>query len=149
MNGNIGLVRAINTGFDLEELKTLCYEMSKDFDDLPGDGSMAKARELVEWSEREGLLVKLVMTCAAQRPNMFWDDALANLSPVEVQQTLPKLSGSTSKKLQGWQIAQLTATTNRLKAEFSRFRIVTTVVLVAVAANMALTSYLVLLSIFK
>ena len=50
------LRRLITERFDLEELRTLCFDLGVDFDSLPGEGKAAKARELVAlFARRDGL----------------------------------------------------------------------------------------------
>lgn len=45
--------------FDLEELRTLCFALSVEFDDLRGEGRAAKARELVRLFQRSNRLEQL------------------------------------------------------------------------------------------
>ncbi|MGQ9733337.1 MAG: hypothetical protein ACUVX8_18930 [Candidatus Zipacnadales bacterium] len=56
--------------FDLEELRTLCSDLGVDFDDLRGEGKQAKARELVGWLDRRGLLDRLVEYIKQSRPDI-------------------------------------------------------------------------------
>lgn len=53
--------------FNIEELKTLCFYMDISFDDLPGDGRSAKARELIAYSQRHNRLSELVEKIKEQR----------------------------------------------------------------------------------
>jgi hypothetical protein len=48
------LLAALTSSFDLEELRTLCFELDINFDDLRGEGRAAKARELVLFAHRHG-----------------------------------------------------------------------------------------------
>jgi len=41
------LHRLLVRHFDLEELRTLAFDLGVDFDDLRGEGKSAKARELI------------------------------------------------------------------------------------------------------
>ena len=54
----------LNSSFDEEELRTLCFGLGVDYDSLPGEGKRAKARELVGYlgrrNERNGLDKALV-----------------------------------------------------------------------------------------
>jgi hypothetical protein len=61
--------------FDLEELRTLCFDLKVDYDLLRGEGKAAKARELVLLMEREERLAELVKQCARRRPNVTWEAA--------------------------------------------------------------------------
>ena len=142
MNGNIKLVKAIQTAFDMEELKTLCFQVGVDYDDLTGEGNRAKARELVEWCERHGKTEMLTLACFSERPNLFWGDAIADVSPAVVQHMLPKMSERSTGRLMGWQMAQLTARINHADVDRARIKAL-------MAANLALTGYQVLSTIFK
>lgn len=42
--------------FDLEELRTLCFDLGVEYDDLRGEGRSAKSRELVRLMQRRGQL---------------------------------------------------------------------------------------------
>ena len=61
------LRRRLTTEFDLEELRTLCFDMGIDFDDLRGEGKDAKARELVMYCQRHELLGQLRATIRRER----------------------------------------------------------------------------------
>jgi len=54
------------------ELSTLCFDMSIDYESLPGDGKEAKTRELIGFCERSGRLEELVEECKMLRPNVQW-----------------------------------------------------------------------------
>jgi hypothetical protein len=41
------LRHALTTRFDAGELRTLCFDLDMDYDDLPGEGKASRARELV------------------------------------------------------------------------------------------------------
>jgi hypothetical protein len=56
--------------FDLEELRTLCFDLEVDFDGLRGEGLRAKARELVAYFQRRGKLPRLVAEIRRQRPDI-------------------------------------------------------------------------------
>jgi len=58
--------------FSAGELRTLCFDMGVDYDDLPGEGKADKARELVGFCERHDELVKLVETGKRLRPDVAW-----------------------------------------------------------------------------
>jgi hypothetical protein len=60
--------QALDCCFNLEELRTLCFELGLDYDDLPAEGKEAKARELVVHHERHGTLHRLVKLIRARRP---------------------------------------------------------------------------------
>jgi hypothetical protein len=54
--------------FDEEELRTLCFDLEVDYDDLRGEGRAGKARELVVYFERRGRISELVAYCRRVRP---------------------------------------------------------------------------------
>lgn len=58
--------------FSLDEIETLCADLSIDFEDLGGEGKRGKARELIDYLDRRGRLNELVNLCEAQRPNVSW-----------------------------------------------------------------------------
>jgi hypothetical protein len=58
--------------FSLEELRTLCFTLNVDFDDLPGEGKEAKARELVTYLERRGRITDLIAKVKHERPHVPW-----------------------------------------------------------------------------
>jgi hypothetical protein len=42
------LYQSLLDGFSLDDLRTLCFHLQIEYDDLPGEGRAAKARELVK-----------------------------------------------------------------------------------------------------
>lgn len=54
-----------------EELRTICFDLGIDPDDLPGESKGAKARELIAYLTRRGALDRLTQWLAANRPDMF------------------------------------------------------------------------------
>jgi DNA-binding NtrC family response regulator len=56
--------------FNLEEIRTLCFLLEIDFDNLPGDGKAAKARELVLYCRRHRTLGKLRDAIRRERNRM-------------------------------------------------------------------------------
>ncbi|MGD9099713.1 MAG: hypothetical protein PVF45_04480 [Anaerolineae bacterium] len=66
------LRQSLTTHFDVEELRTLCYDLGVDYDDLRGEGRTNKARDLVTYMERRGRLSELIETCSRRRPHVSW-----------------------------------------------------------------------------
>jgi formylglycine-generating enzyme required for sulfatase activity len=65
--------------FDLEDLRTLCFLLEVSYDSLRGEGQAAKARELIAYAQRRGLLLALVEEGKVLRPDVVWpDDARSN-----------------------------------------------------------------------
>jgi hypothetical protein len=60
------LIRHFNEG----ELRTLCFDLRIDYDDLPGRGKKDKARELVTYLDRRGRISELLEVIEQQRPNL-------------------------------------------------------------------------------
>ena len=56
--------------FDVEELRTLCFDRGMEYDDLGGEGRADKARELVAYSDRHGRIPELVDKISKQRPEI-------------------------------------------------------------------------------
>jgi len=62
--------------FNEGELRDLCFDLRVDYENLSGAGKGDKARELVAFFERRGLVSVLIGRCEQLRPNVFWWDAL-------------------------------------------------------------------------
>jgi len=65
------LWQALDKGYSLAELQDLCFELDIDYEDLPGEGQSAKARELVSYCKRRGLLPALVERVIRDRPHLL------------------------------------------------------------------------------
>ena len=50
----IELRRFLSSSFNLEEIKTLCFDLGMDFDDLPGDSKTTKVVSLLQKLHKEG-----------------------------------------------------------------------------------------------
>nr|HMT21651.1 hypothetical protein [Promineifilum sp.] len=69
---NLGqLRRALDDGYNDSELRDLCFELGIDYEDLPGDGQGAKARELVLFAKRHSQLAQLVEHVMRNRPHLL------------------------------------------------------------------------------
>lgn len=66
------LHKGLTTSYSFEELKTVCFSINVDFDDLPGGTKEAKARELLSYLDRRGKLQTLIDYCLKERPNFKW-----------------------------------------------------------------------------
>ena len=60
--------------FDLEELRTLCFELGIPYDELGGEGLRGKGRELLLYAERHGWLPQLLTALRRERPTVDWPD---------------------------------------------------------------------------
>ncbi len=76
------LHRLLVDHFDLDELRTLCFHLSVDFDTLCGEEKSAKARELITVMLRENRLAELAGKVQALRSNVDWPN-VETLSPEE------------------------------------------------------------------
>jgi hypothetical protein len=60
---------ALDRFFSEDDLKTLCFELGVDFDNLSSDNKSGKARELIQWCERSERLPDLLAAIVRLRPN--------------------------------------------------------------------------------
>jgi hypothetical protein len=67
----VRLRQILATYFSEGELRDLCFELGINYDALAGQGTGAKARELVEYCERRGDTARLEQECRKERPNAF------------------------------------------------------------------------------
>lgn len=73
-NGEVNLMRlreALDDGYNDSELRDLCFELGIDYEDLPGDGQSAKARELVLYARRRNLMAQLVALVMRDQPHLL------------------------------------------------------------------------------
>jgi tetratricopeptide (TPR) repeat protein len=74
MQEHLVLLRQILTDrFDEEELRTLCFDLGVDYDNLPGRGKAAKARELAAYFERRKQIPECVEVGKQLRPDILWE----------------------------------------------------------------------------
>lgn len=59
--------------FDEGELQNLTFDLSVDYENLPGKTKGDKARELIAFLERRGRVSELVQACRQLRPNAPWE----------------------------------------------------------------------------
>ena len=64
------LRQAISNHFRRGEIRTLCFDLRIEYDDLPGETKDDMARELVAYCERRGQLEELVEQVKKARPNI-------------------------------------------------------------------------------
>ncbi len=65
----VQLYQDLSARFSLEEVRSICFALGVDYDDLPGEGKAAKARELVAYLERRGRTAELAAEMARLRPS--------------------------------------------------------------------------------
>lgn len=64
------LLQVLDKSFNEEELKSLSFILAIDYDNLPAQGKVNKARELVKYLDRQGDLSKLVETIKQLRSDI-------------------------------------------------------------------------------
>ncbi|GJM42534.1 MAG: hypothetical protein DHS20C20_28160 [Ardenticatenaceae bacterium] len=74
------LHKTIVAHFSLDEIRTLCLDLSLDFDELPPGGKSAKARGLVEMCQRQRRLVPLAEAVLEFRPNLPTNQFLRDIA---------------------------------------------------------------------
>jgi hypothetical protein len=66
------LRQTINRLFNEQDLRTLCFDVGVDYDDIGGETKESKVRELILHQYRRGLLRNLIMKCAEHREDVRW-----------------------------------------------------------------------------
>lgn len=106
------LHRTLSQRFSKGELRTLCFDLGVDYDDLPNEGKTNKARELIAHLERHNRILALIKAAGALRPDIDWncmpkpDD---KPPPAEKMPTL-RVGGERTRVLFVWIASGLTAT---------------------------------------
>jgi hypothetical protein len=63
--------------FSLDELKTLCFDVDIEYDNIPGEQTRdAFSRELILYAKRKGLILKLIVLAVTMRPKVDWSNIL-------------------------------------------------------------------------
>ncbi|WP_420641808.1 hypothetical protein [Candidatus Leptofilum sp.] len=65
------ILQSLTTYFSEDDLRTLCFLIKVNFDELPGNDTRSKARELCLYCERRGKTAELINEMKNERPNMF------------------------------------------------------------------------------
>lgn len=94
------LVQFFNDG----ELRDLCFDLGIDYDNLPGSGKSDKARELVAYAQRRGIMANLLAACRQQRPHAPWSGTPT--SDTTATATQPKSQPEPQSSDRGTQQAQ-------------------------------------------
>jgi hypothetical protein len=69
----VRLRQILDKSFNRDELRTLSFDLSVDYDNLPGEGKVSKARELISYLERRDRISELVRIGKKRRPNISWE----------------------------------------------------------------------------
>ena len=68
------LRQLLSKRFSDGELRTLCFDLGVEYEDLPGAGKADKARELVDYMDRYERLPDLIRLGRQARPDVPWPD---------------------------------------------------------------------------
>ncbi|MCB9444898.1 MAG: SUMF1/EgtB/PvdO family nonheme iron enzyme, partial [Ardenticatenaceae bacterium] len=70
----------ITDTFDKEEIRSLCFELGIEYDDLRGETLSTRIESLIARMNREGRLDDLLNFCAYKRPKIEWPDLSESVS---------------------------------------------------------------------
>ncbi len=76
----MSLREKIRDHFDVSEIKTLCFDLDIDFEELPPGSKSDTVRGLIEYVERHDRLVALVTYLRTARPDIDWPDTARPLT---------------------------------------------------------------------
>lgn len=86
----LALVRKfIENRFSEGELRTLCFDLGLDYDNLPAEGKANAARELVDYCRRHTRLPELLAKLRQERPKAFDEAGLAVLLDADAAASFP------------------------------------------------------------
>ena len=94
---SIELMRILNNAYTLDEIRTLCFELDIDFDNLSGDTKEAKARELILWGKRNNSLQLIQDTIKSGRPDIEFH---VEYDPNKAHQLQESIMASASQPVQ-------------------------------------------------
>src|SRR5512146_1140709 len=72
----IKLRQVLSTRVSEEELRSLCFDLEVDYENLGGEGKAAHARNLISLFVRRERLDELVAGCHEALPDLPWEDLL-------------------------------------------------------------------------
>jgi hypothetical protein len=75
------LQEKLENHFNENELRSLCFDLGVDYENLGGEGKVGKARELIGHQERRGDIDGLIDRCRELRPKISWEDTFG-ISPI-------------------------------------------------------------------
>src|SRR5436853_284398 len=76
------LFEILTVYFNESELRTLCFDLNIDYEDILGVTKTDKAREIILYCERHDLIDQVIAVGKIQRPNASWDN-------IEIHNSLP------------------------------------------------------------
>jgi uncharacterized protein (TIGR00725 family) len=83
LNSKLALLKVLTDRFSLEELRTLCFALGIDYDELPGDGKSGKGIGLILYLERRKEIAQLVEIGKQLRPDISWPSAIEAIGTSE------------------------------------------------------------------
>lgn len=86
------LRKAIEAGFDDNELQTLCFDLEIKYESLSGDNFSGKVRELIEYFERKKRLPELIAYCKEKLERVPWDEIEAAAAAAEREEAAAAVS---------------------------------------------------------
>jgi hypothetical protein len=75
------LLQEFKKHFNEDELRSLCFDLGVDYEDLQAQGKAGKARELILYQEQRGDSDRLIDRCRELRPTISWEDT-SGISPI-------------------------------------------------------------------
>jgi DNA-binding response OmpR family regulator len=69
----VELLQVLTERFDTSELRTLCFHLSIDYEDLPGEGKLNKSRELIRYLYRRDRVAEMIQAGRQLRPDISWE----------------------------------------------------------------------------
>ena len=74
--GKNGLLSLMRDHLNLEELRTLCFQLDVDYDDLLGEAKTGRIRELILLMLRDDRLPELVDALEQSHPEIDWSESV-------------------------------------------------------------------------
>jgi hypothetical protein len=90
------LHKQIDRLFNLEEVRTLCFDLGVDFDNVAGEGKSARIRELILQLARREELQRLIDLVRQERPRAAWANVPADFNLPGGLETPEKLPPATA-----------------------------------------------------
>ena len=87
--------------FSIDEIRTLCFELGIEYEELDGDGRTGKARELITYVERRGRTQDLINCAKIARPEANWPTVQPSQEKgrlVNIKQQVSELLDQDTKK---------------------------------------------------
>lgn len=80
------LRKQVAASLNIDELRSLCFDLEIDYDSLSGEGKEGKVRELIALMRRNNDVSRLIKYLSALRPNIQWVEILSTESHRETSQ---------------------------------------------------------------